>query len=447
MSRVLMVSSEAVGENISGPAIRAIELSRVLGTTHDVTLAAPNETSVDVGVPLAAYRHEKLRELAAEFDVVFVAGLTLAFSPGLARLDVPIILDIYPFTLENLELHVSDPVDERIRDSESLLHAVWTQFARADFLVTVSEKQRDLWLGLLHAMGRLNPYNYDDDPTLRRLIDVVPFGLPADPPLQRAHGIKGAWPGIGPGDFVAYFGSGLYDWLDPVTAVRAAGLAASRNPRIRLFFPATKHPNPDVAPMAALAETRRVSEELGLTDRVVFFNDWVPYASRADFLLDSDVGLSLHNNHLETVFAFRTRVLDYFWAGLPVIGTAGDVLAGVIESRDLGTVVPVGDAVALAQALLRLAGHEHPRERYAARVAAVAEGLKWPRISGPIDTFCRSPRRAPDRAAGYRFVPSGATRQHTPGKLGKALASLQQGGPAQLWTDIRSHVARRQRGA
>jgi glycosyltransferase involved in cell wall biosynthesis len=447
MSRVLMVSSEAVGENISGPAIRAIELGRVLARNHDVTLAIPNETALDVGVPLAPYRHETLDRVASGFDVVFVAGLTLALAPGLARLDVPIILDIYPFTLENLELHASDPMEERIRDSESLLHAVWTQFARADLLISVSEKQRDLWLGLLHAMGRLNPHNYEADPTLRQLIDVVPFGLPADPPRQRAHGIKGARPGIGPADFVAYFGSGLYDWLDPVTAVRAAALAASRNPRIRLFFPATRHPNPSVPSMAALAETRRVSAELGLTDRVVFFNDWVPYASRADFLLDSDVGLSLHNNHLETVFAFRTRVLDYFWAGLPVIGTAGDVFAGVIESRDLGVVVPVGDAEAMAQALLSLATYERPREHYATRVAAVAEELKWPRISGPIDAFCRSPRRAPDRAAGYRFVPAGAAPRPHAGKLGRALASLKQGGPLQLWTDIRSYIARRQRGA
>ena len=443
MSRVLMVSSEVVGEKISGPAIRAIELSRVLSSTHDVTLAVPNVTSVDVGVPLVTYRPETLHEVAAPFDAVFVAGLTLACSPGLAGLAVPIILDIYPFTLENLELHASDPMQGRIRDSEGLLHAVWTQFARADFLVTVSEKQRDLWLGLLQAMGRINPHNYDEDPTLRRLIDVVPFGLPADPPEQRAHAIKGARPGIGAGDFVAYFGSGLYDWLDPVTAVRAAGLAASRNPRIRLFFPATKHPNPDVSPMAALAETRRVSDELGLTDRVVFFHDWVPYASRADFLLDSDVGLSLHNNHLETAYAFRTRVLDYLWAGLPVIGTAGDVFAGLIESRDLGAVVPVRDAEALARALLRLAEHERPRDHYAARVTAVADGLKWPRISGPIEAFCRSPRPAPDRAAGYRFVPAGTAHQRKPGKLGKALASLQQSGPAGLWTDIRSYVARR----
>jgi len=447
MSRVLMVSSEGVGENISGPAIRAIELSRVLAVTHDVTLAVPNEASVDVGVPLATYRHETLHEVAAGFDVVFVAGLSLALAPGLARLNVPIILDIYPFTLENLELHASEPMDKRVRDSEGLLRAVWTQFARADFLISVSEKQRDLWLGLLHAMGRLNPYNYEADSMLRALIDVVPFGLPADPPKQLAHRIKGARPGIGPGDFVAYFGSGLYDWLDPVTAVRAAGLAAARNPRIRLFFPTTEHPNPSVRPMATLAETRRVSAELGLTDRIVFFNNRLSYASRADFLLDSDVGLSLHKNHLETVFAFRTRVLDYFWAGLPVIGTAGDVLAGVIESRDLGAVVPVGDAEAVAQALLRLAGHGRPREHYASRIAEVAEGLKWPRVAGPIDTFCRSPRWAPDRAAGYRFVPLGAAREGKPGRLGKALASLQRGGPAQLWTDIRSHVARRRHSA
>jgi hypothetical protein len=440
MSRVLMVSSEVVGENISGPAIRSIELSRVLAATHDVTLAVPNETSVDVGVPVVTYRHETLGRVAAGFDVVFVAGLTLASSPGLLRLEVPIILDIYPFTLENLELHASDPMDERVRDSEGLLHAVWTQFARADFLVTVSEKQRDLWLGLLHAMGRLNPYNYDDDPTLRRLIDVVPFGLPADPPQQRAHGIKGARPGIGPSDFVAYFGSGLYDWLDPVTAVRAAGLAASRNPRIRLFFPATKHPNPDVSPMAALAKTRRVAEELGLTDRVVFFNDWVPYARRADFLLDSDVGLSLHNDHLETAYAFRTRVLDYFWAGLLVIGTAATSSPassnrGTWERwcrpampRRWRTPAPSGRSRAIARAL-------HRSDRCGRRGAEVAADLRANRQLLPV----AAPAPIAPRATGSS---PGAALERRPGKLGKALASLQQGGPAQLWTDIRSHVAR-----
>lgn len=446
MKRILMASADVVGENMAGPAIRAVELGRVLATRHDVTLAVPNQAQADVGVPLVPYRLETLAKLAAGFDVVIVGGLTLALSPGLAELEVPIVVDIYPFTLENLELLARHPMDERVRNAEELLEAVWIQLARGDFFLCASEKLRDFWLGMLHAVGRLNPHTYDADATLRSLVGVVPFGLPSEPPRMNQHGLKGTRPGIGERDFVAYWGGGLYDWLDPVTAVRAAGLAAGRNPRVRLFFPATKHPNAAVRPMAAFEETRRVSAELGLMDRIVFFNDWVPYATRADYLLDSDVGLSLHLDHIETAFSFRTRILDYVWAGLPIVATEGDTLASTIKARNLGHVVPVGDVEAVASALAELADEEDPRVRYAEGLKAFASELIWPRCAAALEAFCAAPRQAADRAALYRFVPPGGAEMPR-GRLSKALASLETGGLSQLWADLRAYVGRRRPGA
>ena len=35
-------------------------------------------------------------------------------------------------------------------------------------------------------------------------------------------------------------------------------------------------------------------------------------------------------------FAFRTRVLDYLWAGLPIATTSGDVFGELIERERLG---------------------------------------------------------------------------------------------------------------
>ena len=52
------------------------------------------------------------------------------------------------------------------------------QLDHGDFFICASEAQRDFWIGALHSRGRINPLTYADDPTLRRLIDVVPFGLP-----------------------------------------------------------------------------------------------------------------------------------------------------------------------------------------------------------------------------------------------------------------------------
>ena len=48
--------------------------------------------------------------------------------------------------------------------------------ASGDAFVCASERQRDLWLGALLALGRIDPDAYAADPSLRSLIDVVPFG-------------------------------------------------------------------------------------------------------------------------------------------------------------------------------------------------------------------------------------------------------------------------------
>jgi hypothetical protein len=95
-----------------------------------------------------------------------------------------------------------------------------------------------------------------------------------------------------------------------------------------LFFMGARHPNPQESERKGLRETIALSRELGLDGRAVFFNDWVPYAERENYLLEADVGVSLHRDHLETHFAFRTRFLDCLWAGLPIITTRGDVISG-----------------------------------------------------------------------------------------------------------------------
>ena len=97
--------------------------------------------------------------------------------------------------------------------------------------------------------GRINPATYQADPTLRQLIDVVPYGLPAGLPVATKPMIKGVWPGIAPTDKVVLWGGGLWPWLDPLTAIHAIHHLAPSRPEIKLIFPGTRHPNPNVATM------------------------------------------------------------------------------------------------------------------------------------------------------------------------------------------------------
>jgi glycosyltransferase involved in cell wall biosynthesis len=311
------------------------------------------------------------------------------------------------------------------------------QLIRGDFFMCASEKQRDFWLGQLSALGRVNPVTYDEDETLRSLISVVPFGVAETPPVRTRSAVKGVVPGIGAGDRVILWGGGIYNWFDPLTLLRAIDRLRPDRPDVRLFFMGLKHPNPDIPEMRMAVAARDLSDRLGLTGTHVFFNEgWVDYDDRQNYLLDADIGVSTHLDHIETAMSYRTRVLDYLWASLPTVATAGDALAELIENRRLGLTVPAGDVEALTAALRRLLDDDDLRALMAANAGAAAADLTWSRVLDPLVAFCRSPRRAPDLldptvAAGLRRDLA-AVRQRWRGvgyDLRTAVDHVRTGGP------------------
>jgi glycosyltransferase involved in cell wall biosynthesis len=329
--------------------------------------------------------------------VILLCGDVLAWFPRLEEIGIPLIVDGYdPHTLETLALFAGAPEQEqKHRERERILRM---QCQAGDFFICASERQRDWWLGLLEASGRVNARTYSEDPSLRKLINVVPFGLPSSPPRHTRQVLKGVWPGIRPEDKVVLWGGGLWQWLDPLTAVRAFALIRKQREDVKLVFPGTRHPNTAVREMPMLRDTVRLAEQLGLVDRHVFFGDWVPYRTWPNYLLESDVGLSLHFDTLETRLAFRSRVLDYIWAGLPMVVTQGDAISNEIARFGLGEVIGYGKEDELAAALLRLL--EKPPSILDGRFEEARAGLTWEKAAIPLIAFCRKPRLAADRVDG-----------------------------------------------
>jgi hypothetical protein len=149
------------------------------------------------------------------------------------------------------------------------------------------------------------------------------------------------------------------------------------------------------------------ADELGVRDRAVFFKDgWVPYEQRGAYLLEADLGVSAHFDDVESRFAFRTRLLDYLWAGLPIVTTVGDTLGDLVRSRGLGRGVPVGDVSAWVEALESLLEDEDAYGRAQVAVEAVRDEYAWPRAVEPLRRLVRQdggafvPRRRSAAAAG-----------------------------------------------
>lgn len=413
--RVLVVTPDTIGTRMAGPAIRAYEIARALvaGGAEVRLVSTVSAARQDAAFEISAVDEAGLRAQAAWADVIVFQGHVLAANPWLADDRYVLVADVYdPMHLEVLEMAKEHGAYERDQLSHDTAEVLNAQLERADFILCASEKQRDFWLGHLAALGRVNPATYDHDPSLRSLLAVAPFGIQNDPPVRARHAIKGVVPGISETDKVILWGGGIYNWFDPLTLVRAVAKLAERRSDVRLYFLGVKHPNPHVPEMQVAARTQALAEELGLVDRVVFFNtEWVEYEDRANYLLDADIGVSTHFEHLETAFSFRTRILDYLWAGLPIVSTDGDTFADLVRTHDLGRVVPPEDVDALVGALEELLDDPVALDAVRASTTAFAEGYRWRKTLEPLVDFCAAPQRAPDRRDSIELVRARRERQ------------------------------------
>lgn len=397
--RILVVTGEPLLERMAGPAIRAWEIAKILSPEHDVRLlstAGARVTSEDFEVVHASGRG--LREQTDWADVIIFQGFLLEGAPWLKKSSKILVADVYdPMHLEQLEQAKDLGPGGRAASIRETTRVLNEQLRRADFVLCASEKQRDFWLGQLAGQGRINSAVYDEDESLDSLIAVVPFGISDKPAVQKRHAIKGEVPGIGPDDKVIIWGGGVYNWFDPLTLVRAVDRLRRRHPDVRLYFMGLKHPNPGVPDMRIAWELTQLADELGLTGSHVFFNKgWVPYAERADYLLDADLGVSTHFHHVETAFSFRTRILDYLWTSLPIVATDGDTFGALIKRYGLGATVPAEDVDALARALETYLYDDDEAASARAHVQDFAHQYAWSTVLRPLVEFCRLPRRAAD---------------------------------------------------
>ncbi len=438
MARILILSHDVIGARMAGTGIRYWEMARTLAHEHAVVLLAPQSPALDgiavpEGVTCGHFVWGDAASLApalATADLVIANGLLLHPFPLLAELAQPLVLDLYdPVALENLEVLRHAPPEQRTQQAALDRQMLQQQLAGGDFLMCATERQRDLYLGALLASGQITPMLTDSDPTLRHLLDVVPFGVAAEPPQQQAHALRGVLPAIPADAVIVLWTGGLWDWLDPLTLIRAMPAVVAACPQVRLVFLAGSHPG-TIQPMQMPQRAEALAAELGLLDtHIIFYREWVPYAQRADVLLDADIAVSLHRNHLETTYAaVRSRFLDHLWAGLPSVVSAGDAAAALVQSYDLGYTVAPEDEPGVARALIALAQQPALRQHHAQQAQQLAPHYRWEQVLTPLRRFCQQPAKRPRPLAAAPPTQMGlaAEEQPMPNQLDELIQRAEQ---------------------
>ncbi len=413
LAGIAVLTGEVLGERLAGPAIRAIAIATALandlGAEHEVTLLALSVADgagerLSKGKFRVDVLSEETAKAAAQSAIVIVQGDLLDRYPVLAASNACVVADLYdPYHLEVLEQSAALAPKRRRATIAASVSAIGSLLARGDVFLDVGGRQRDLWTGALASAGRVNEFTYADSPDLSRLLLTAPFGLSSQPPEPSSSEVlRGVIEGIGLDDIILWWGGGIYPWFDPETVISATALLAAEGHPVHLVFAGSRHPNPDVGETRA-ARCARDFVDANALNEIVTFLDWVPFADLGGYLLEADVMVSAHRDHVETRYSYRTRLLDGLWAGRSTVATGGDDLMNSIAASGAGIAIGPGDVDGFANAL-RVLLDSTTRERSASCALAHAQGHRWEVALAPLVEWCRNPRRAPDLVSGVNLA-------------------------------------------
>ena len=129
------------------------------------------------------------------------------------------------------------------------------------------------------------------------------------------------------------WGGGVWEWLDPATAVEAVVRLNREGLRCRLLFL-----GPRAAESATLSIGGAKTASIALLARGDAFVDanaeWVPYRERLSWLRAGKIAIMLHRPTAEAEFSIRTRLFDAIAAGVPVVATGGDSRQSSWSAKD-----------------------------------------------------------------------------------------------------------------
>jgi glycosyltransferase involved in cell wall biosynthesis len=374
VTRVLLVCPEPLTHGQpAGIGIRFLEIAKALSDDgHRVTTLSRDGGELDV-------TPENIARFSADADMAFAQGHVANDLFAHAR-PIPTVVDLYdPFIVENLHYYETRGAEVFTHDHATLINSL----LRGDFFLCASDAQRLFWLGMLMAVGRLNPIAFEDDRRLASLIAVAPFGVqPPRPNAQRntSHDVL--------------FG-GIYDWYDPILAIDAIALARQTIADITLTF--TTHPNPSLTPQGKTGAAMSYVKRHGFGD-FIRFEPWAAYDERAAFFERFALALLTFPQSLETDLSMRTRIYDYLWGGLPIVTSSAPGTDELLARYGAGIVVVAASVAAgappaapdiYAAALINALNPNH-EQLFAATQRFVAEH-QWPRVLEPLLEFCRAP--------------------------------------------------------
>lgn len=296
---------------------------------HKVDMAILDQNKPDMdnysGIKIKSFNfnYKDLKKLLKDYQVIIFSYAFGELSKNIidsSPASSILIADaISPYYVEALTKSGSSKEDKEILNNYyGFLDYCNYSLANSDYIIVGNDIQKQLYLGVLASTGRLvDGFNTD------RIVEVPAYPELIDGSTTRISDNTNDDGRIN----ILWFG-GMYPWFNPnklidifsdpkVKKIAKLTVVGAGNP----FYPiSNKRFN------GSFYSFKNQSDENDLTDKNIFFKDWVDYYQRIDIFNSSDFAISINADNLENKYSFRIRIADMICNGLPVVTNGGDAV-------------------------------------------------------------------------------------------------------------------------
>ena len=356
--------------HVSGGGLRAWGLGEALKEKgHEVVYSVPKKRIEGQGsfsgFEEYAFQPHQLAKIIRKVvpDVILFEQWGLATY--LDETSIPVAIDLHgSLILENHYRHH--------QTFQSNVAAKIKSFAKADFLLCPSERQKSYFLPWLMLSG----IPFDE-----KRIAVIPVSLSPNLPERQ---------GVPEPTFV--FGGALWPWIDPFPALsvvaeeikaKEMGLLKlfSQKPRIQKLLPKDDSLRTHMANV----------EKLKSNDRVALIG-FVPHEEMIKEYAGASVAVDLYQWNRERELAFSTRTIEFLWCGLPVIHADYSEISSHIREYQAGWCLNPNDIDGIKTTVSEILSDSAKVRRYAANAQKlVQDRFVWNKTVAPLDEFVTHP--------------------------------------------------------
>jgi glycosyltransferase involved in cell wall biosynthesis len=354
---------------------------------YDVSIGINNnfplDTSSIAGVHLLNWQEgEAFKDVLNLYDIVIInysMGGPMSFVIDHLSDHVVLVLDCYvPIYIEVSARESADVATEYSNYSHDIIHYN-KALKRGDYFLCANVPQKHMYMGVLGALGILNPYSYKKERIL-----IVPFGVESNLNIEHPHNPYRDL-GIKKDDFVLLWFGGLYPWFNIKPLLNTIKKITTENKTFKFVIVGGKNPfnsHPDF--VKQYDTTYDFMKKNKLLDVSTYFVDWVDFADRINWFQNAKAVISLNNVGEENLYSWRTRVMDYVWGEIPMITNGSDPLSDDLIAHGAAIKLQDTTETTLYEAIMSLLKNDATIASVKTALLKQKEGYHWENVVSPL---------------------------------------------------------------